>query len=156
MSPSSGSQTVAQSTSWSAPLKWPTNGSSGMVGEPASSDIRYAGRPFSKYHSSLSLGSCSLMNRMRRPGESTAFARMTCLRRGTANFVVSKNCSSAQKRTVEPVLRFPTCPTTFSSDFFFPSAKRMLYSLPSRRTHTSSRFESALTTETPTPWSPPE
>ena len=27
---------------------------------------------------------------------------------------------------------------------------------PSRRTSTSSRFESAFTTETPTPWRPPE
>src|ERR1041385_796097 len=97
-----------------------------MVVKPASSDIRYAGRPFSKYHSSLSAGSCSLMKRIRRPGESTAFARMTCFSRGTANLVVSKNCSSGQKRTVEPVLRFPTCPTTFSSDFFFPSELKVV------------------------------
>jgi hypothetical protein len=32
----------------------------------------------------------------------------------------------------------------------------MKYSLPSRRTQTCSFFESALTTETPTPWRPPE
>src|ERR1051326_4627248 len=94
------------------------------------------------------------MKRMRSPGESTAFARMTCLSRGTLNFDESKNFSSAQKRTVVPVFRLPTCPTTFSSDFFLPSANVIEYSLPSRRTHTCNLFESALTTETPTPCRP--
>ena len=107
-------------------------------------------------HCSLSAGSCSLMKRMRSPGESTALARMTCLRRGTAYFVESKNFSSGQKRMVVPVLRLPTVPTTFSSCFFLPSANHIEYSLPSRRTQTCSFFERALTTETPTPCRPPE
>ncbi len=71
-------------------------------------------------------------------------------------FDESKNFSSGQKRMVVPVFRLPTCPTTFSSLFFFPSAYHMKYSLPSRRTRTSSFFDRALTTETPTPCRPPE
>ena len=73
-----------------------------------------------------------------------------------ANFVVSKNFSSGQKRMVVPVLRLPTVPATFNSCFFFPSAYHMKYSWPSRRTHTCSFFDSALTTLTPTPCRPPE
>ena len=96
------------------------------------------------------------MKRMRSLGQSTALARMTCLSRGTLNFGESKNVSSGQKRTVVPVLRFPTCPTIFRSCFFLPSPKTIVYSLPSRRTHTCSFFESAFTTETPTPCRPPE
>ncbi len=91
------------------------------------------------------------MKRIRSFGESTAFARITCLSRGTLNLIESKNCSSGQKRTVVPVLRLPTWPTIFSSCFFFPPANCIEYSFPSRRTHTCSFFESALTTETPTP-----
>ena len=54
------------------------------------------------------------------------------------------------------VVVFATLPTTSSLLRRSPSAKLMLYSLPSRRIQTSRFFDSALTTETPTPCKPPE
>src|SRR5262245_66377859 len=75
---------------------------------------------------------------MRSFGQSTALARRTCLSFGTLNFGESKNLGSGQKRTVVPVLRWPTVPTTLRPDRFCPLAKDMWCSLPSRLTHTSS------------------
>ncbi len=93
---------------------------------------------------------------MRSAGQSTALARRTCLSFGMVNFGESKKTGSGQKRTVVPVLRCPTVPTTLRFETFLPSAKAMWCSLPSRLTQTSRRFDRALTTETPTPWRPPE
>ena len=72
------------------------------------------------------------------------------------NFGESKYLGSAQKRTLVPVLRLPTLPITSRSLALKPSAKLMRYSLPSRLTVTSTRVDSALTTEMPTPCRPPE
>ena len=68
----------------------------------------------------------------------------------------SKNFGSGQKRTVVPVLRWPTVPTTSSFEETLPSLKLMLYSLPLRLIQHSSCFDSAFTTDTPTPCRPPE
>ncbi len=62
---------------------------------------------------------------MRSPGQSTALARRTCLSFGMLNLGESKNFGSGQKRTVVPVLRWPTVPTTLSSEVLAPSAKPM-------------------------------
>jgi hypothetical protein len=75
---------------------------------------------------------------------------------GTEKRSESKNFGSGQKRTVVPVLRAPTLPTTSSFECMRPSRKLMLYSLPPRRTQHSRCFDSALTTDTPTPCRPPE
>ena len=69
---------------------------------------------------------------MRRPGHSTALAFKVCLSCGTENLSESKNFGSGQKRTVVPVLRWPTLPTTSSLEWTLPSLKLMLYSLPPR------------------------
>ena len=61
---------------------------------------------------------------MWRPGQSTALARRTCLSLGMLNLGESKNLGSAQKRTVVPVLRWPTVPTTLRPEVLLPSAKR--------------------------------
>src|SRR5579863_7318416 len=92
----------------------------------------------------------------RSPGQSTALALSTRLRSGTENRSESKNLGSGQKRTVVPVLRAPTVPTTSSLEWTLPSLKLMLYSLPPRLIQHSRCPESALTTETPTPCRPPE
>jgi hypothetical protein len=60
-----------------------------------------------------------------------------------------------QKRTVVPVLFLPTSSTTSSLVRALPSLKLMLYSLPPRFTQHSRFFDSAFTTETPTPCRPP-
>ena len=93
---------------------------------------------------------------MRRPEHSTAFAFSACRSCGTEKRSESKNFGSGQNRTVVPVVRTGTVPTTSSFEAIRPSRKPMLYSLPPRRTQHSSCRDSALTTETPTPWSPPE
>ena len=72
------------------------------------------------------------------------------------NLGESKNFGSGQKRTVVPVLRWPTVSTTLSPEVLAPSAKPMWWTWPPRLTQTSSFEERALTTETPTPWRPPE
>ncbi|MNO76464.1 hypothetical protein D3C76_675380 [compost metagenome] len=90
------------------------------------------------------------------PGQSTALALSTCLRRVTENFAESKYLASGQNCTVVPVLRLPTVPMISRSLALKPSAKAMLYSLPSRLTRTSTRVDSAFTTEMPTPCRPPE
>ena len=89
-------------------------------------------------------------------GQSTALARRTCLSFGTLNFGESKNLGSGQKRTVVPVLRWPTVPTTFSSEVFCAVGEGHVVLLAVAPTQTSSFDERALTTETPTPWRPPE
>jgi hypothetical protein len=68
----------------------------------------------------------------------------------------SKYFGSGQKCTSVPVLRLPTEPTTLSASAVSPFSKAMTCSWPLRRIRHSSRFDSALTTDTPTPWSPPE
>ena len=93
---------------------------------------------------------------MRSPGQSTALARSMCLRRGSENATESKNFGSGQKRTVVPLTPRLALPTTSSLETVRPSLKEMLYSLPSRRTQQSRFFDSALTTDTPTPCRPPE
>ena len=93
---------------------------------------------------------------MRSPGHSTALAFSVCFSCGTENLSESKNFGSGQKRTVVPVLRWPTLPTSSSLELSLPSLKLMLYSLPPRLIQHSSRLESAFTTETPTPCRPPE
>ncbi len=57
---------------------------------------------------------------------------------------------------VVPLFDFGTSPTTSSFEVGLPPAKLKLYSLPPRRTQHSRCLDSALTTETPTPCSPPE
>src|ERR1700732_3580744 len=89
-------------------------------------------------------------------GQSTALARRTCLSLGMLNLGESKYLGSGQKRRVVPVLRWPTVSTTLSREVFWPSAKAIWCTWPPRRTQTSSFEERALTTETPTPWRPPE
>ena len=69
---------------------------------------------------------------MRSPGHSTAFALSVCLSCGTENLSESKNFGSGQKRTVVPVLRWPTLPISSSFEAILPSLKLMLYSLPPR------------------------
>ncbi len=83
-------------------------------------------------------------------------ALSTCLSFGIEISGLSKYDESGQKRTVVPVLALPTSPTTSSFDFTLPLANEMLYSLPPRRTQHSRFFESAFTTDTPTPCRPPE
>src|SRR5882762_6603795 len=108
-----------------------------------------------KNHSSFS-PVASFVNVIRRPGHSTALALSVCFNGGTENLSGSKNFGSGQRCTVVPVLRWPTLPTTCSFDVILPSLKPILYSLPPRLIKHSSFFESALTTETPTPCRPPE
>jgi len=71
-------------------------------------------------------------------------------------FGVSKYFGSGQKRRRVPVLRLPTVPTTSSAELRSPSRNSIRCSWPSRRITTSTRFDSAFTTLTPTPWRPPE
>src|SRR5690606_6392960 len=118
---------------------------------PAPSDSRrYCSSPpvYSQRSCSCGFSTSSVTSR---PGQSTAFARSACLSRDSENAAESKYLGLGQKRTVVPVVFLATLPTTSSFPFRSPSAKLMLYSLPSRRIHTSSCFDSALTTETPTP-----
>ena len=108
-----------------------------------------------KNHSSFSLVA-SFSKVILRPGHNTALALSTCRSDGTENLSLSKNFGSGQKRTVVPVLRWPTVPTTSSFEETLPSLKLMLYSLPLRLIQLSSCFDNALTTDTPTPCRPPE
>ena len=59
-------------------------------------------------------------------------------------------------RSDVPVVRAPQVPTFFSFSATSPSSNTMRCTLPSRLTSTSSRFDSALVTDTPTPCRPPE
>ena len=90
------------------------------------------------------------------PGSSTAFARRSRAKSGSDTFGASKYFGSGTTRTVVPVLRAPTVPTTFSFSATSPPANTIRCTFPSRLTSTSSRFDSALVTDTPTPCRPPE
>ena len=65
-----------------------------------------------------------------------------------------KMLSSGRNQTVVPVPF--TLPITSSFFFVSPLSNAMWCFLPSRSTHTSSFFDSAFTTDTPTPCNPPE
>jgi hypothetical protein len=67
-----------------------------------------------------------------------------------------KVSSDGVKVTSVPVLFLSHVPTAFSGASGTPCLKRMNHSCPLRQTRRSRIFESALTTETPTPCSPPE
>src|SRR5690606_20389755 len=149
------SQTTAQSTASVLPLRLPANGAAGRCAAPSIASSRYCSRPPEYSHSTSSSG-FSTLSFTARPGHRTAFARSTCLRRETEIFGESKYCGSGQKRMVVPVLFLPTVPTTSSLPRFLPFTKLRLCSLPSRRIHTSRFFDSAFTTDTPTPCRPPE
>ena len=58
--------------------------------------------------------------------------------------------------TLVPVLRWPTVSTTSNSLTLWPSAKAIRCTSPLRLILTSRAEVKALTTEMPTPWSPPE
>src|SRR4029453_9546742 len=96
-----------------------------------------------KNHSSFSLVA-SFSKVILRPGHSTALAFSVCFNCGTENLSESKNFGSGQKRTVVPVLRWPTVPTTSSFEATLPSLKLMLYSLPPRLTQHSRCLDSAF------------
>src|ERR1044072_5975975 len=130
-------------------------GSAGSATSLPISSFRYAARSPVKNHSSFSFVA-SFSNVILRPGHNTALALSTCRREGTENLSLSKNLGSSQKRTVVPVLRCPTVPTTSSFEETLPSLKLMLYSLPLGLIQHSSCFDKAFTTETPTPCRPPE
>ena len=61
---------------------------------------------------------------------------------------------SGQKRIKVPVFELPLPLVSFFVTL--PRLKAIVYVEPSRWTCASSFWESAFTTETPTPWSPPE
>src|SRR5688500_7436245 len=151
-----GVQTTAYSTTLT--LGWSFFAKMGSAGSASSlpiSSLRYAARSPVKNHSSFSLVA-SFSKVILSPGHNTALALSTCLSEGTENLSESKNFGSGQKRTVVPVLRWPTVPTTSSFEEIFPSLKLMLYSLPLRLIQVSSCFDNAFTTDTPTPCRPPE
>ena len=105
----------------------------------------------------VSVSPLSWFSRMTfRPGHNTALARSRCLSRETEIFGESKYDGSGQKRRMVPVLRLPTVSTTSRSAVFSPPANSIRCTSPSRLTNTSSFFDRALTTDTPTPCRPPE
>src|SRR5690606_9146150 len=146
---------MAQSTASRLPCRLPENGSAGSHSPPCMLSFKYCSRPALYCQRSCSSG-FSTFSTTSSPGHSTAFARSTCFRRVIENVGLSKYEGSGQKRIVVPVLLLPTFPTTSSLPRRLPFAKLMLYSWPSRRIHTSRCFDSALTTDTPTPCRPPE
>ncbi len=69
----------------------------------------------------------------------------------------SKISESGRKVIVVPVgSSFAIAPTTSTSPRGAPRSNSWRCTLPSRRTSAARRSESALTTETPTPCSPPD
>src|SRR5205814_10075173 len=98
----------------------------------------------------------SFLKVTRRPGHNSAFALRVWSSCGTENLSESTNFGSGQKRMVVPVLRWPTVPVASSREAILPSLKLMLYCLPPRLIQHSRCFDSAFTTETPTPCRPPE
>ncbi len=73
------------------------------------------------------------------------------------NSVSSKIVASGQNVTVVPVRSRGAGPVALS--FFLispPSANSAMWCLPSRSMSRTSFVDRAFTTETPTPWSPPE
>ncbi len=85
---------------------------------------------------------------------------ITCRRSTTVcarNSVSSKIAASGQNVTVVPVRPRGALPVTSSFPLGFPpSPNSNTWWSPSRSISSRSRVERALTTETPTPWSPPE
>src|SRR5690349_19680776 len=151
-----GVQTSAYSTALTFSFSFLAKmGSAGSLSSLPTSSLRYAARSPVKNHSSFSLVA-SFSKVILRPGHNTALALRLCLSCGTENLSLSKNLGSGQNRTVVPVLRWPTLPTTSSLDEIFPSLNPMLYSLPLRLIQHSSCFDSAFTTDTPTPCRPPD
>ena len=73
------------------------------------------------------------------------------------NSRVSNTVPSGQKVTVVPVRPRGASPTTSSLVLTLPpSTNSMRWCLPCWSTSTTRRLESAFTTDTPTPWRPPE
>ena len=69
--------------------------------------------------------------------------------------VVSVKISGSGQKVVLVPVPF-ALPISWSLVAVLPWSKSMAYSLPSRLTHTSTRVESAFTTDTPTPCRPPD
>ena len=91
-----------------------------------------------------------------RPLLRNAISRKRFARVSKSYTVVSVKISgSGQNDTVVPLPRF-VGPTSRSFSDVLPWSKPMKYSLPSLRTCTSTREDSAFTTETPTPCRPPD
>ena len=83
-----------------------------------------------------------------------AVSRSRCSSVAKSKSSVSKTSASGRKVIVVPV-------SSVASPWAIgpvgaPRSKDCVQTNPSRRTSTSSRSDSALTTETPTPWSPPD
>ena len=71
--------------------------------------------------------------------------------------ISSNTRPSGQKATVVPVRPLGAGPVTSSLVLAFPpSWNSIRWCLPSRSTSTTNRFDRALTTDTPTPCSPPD
>ena len=60
------------------------------------------------------------------------------------------------RKVISVPVRSAASPTVASGPVASPSSKRIACSLPDRQMRSSSHSDSALTTETPTPCSPPE
>ena len=92
---------------------------------------------------------------MCRPALRKASSRSRCSSTSKSNSILEKIWLDGRKVTFVPE-RSAVSPVMRSGASGSPPAKRMAYSLPSRRMSSSSHSDSAFTTETPTPWSPPE
>ena len=91
-----------------------------------------------------------------RPEHKTAFALKaleSCLEE---IFSVSKKTGSGLKKIFVPVLRCPTASIFFKSFFFKLSANSIANFEPSLFISAFKLVDKAFTTETPTPWRPPE
>jgi len=62
---------------------------------------------------------------------------------------------SGQNRSQVPVLRLPTSPISCNASTVWPFSNAIECSVPARLMRHSSRLDSALTTDTPTPCRPP-
>jgi hypothetical protein len=91
------------------------------------------------------------------PGISTALLRSRWVSSLMGSWGDSKYLASGHARTVVPCLRSPlSIGRTTSGSITSPPENASCAALPSRKDWTSSRFDSALVTETPTPCRPPE
>ena len=91
----------------------------------------------------------------RTPELRNANSRRRCSRVLKSNSAMEKVLSDGRKVTSVPV-RPSLSATAASGSSGSPSAKRMKCALPPRKMRSSSHSERALTTETPTPCSPPD
>src|ERR1044071_10363302 len=112
----------------------PENGSSGRKSPAPTDSLRYCSRPPVYTQRSLSFG-FSTSSVTSSPGQSTAFARSTCLSRGSEICGLSKYLGFGQNRTVVPVLFFATLPTTSSLPRGSPPPENMLFFFPPRPPH---------------------